>query len=79
MSLTFKLFVLRFLDPCNQWIVIASLSLIFIAAAKCIWQAVLQYPAEYLFTGCMCCICSDTRVDVILFHLITVAAFNRYR
>jgi threonine/homoserine/homoserine lactone efflux protein len=50
-SLTFNTFLLRFINPFNQSIVIASLSLILISTTKWSWQIFLQYPAENLFTG----------------------------
>jgi len=50
-SLTFKTFLLRFINPFNQWIVIGSLSLILASTARWSWQIFLQYPTENMFTA----------------------------
>jgi hypothetical protein len=50
-SLTFKTFLLRFINPFNQWVVIGSLSLILTSTAKWSWQIFFQYPVENLFTS----------------------------
>ena len=50
-SLTFKTFLLRFLNPFNQWVVILSLGLIMASTGRWAWQLFLQYPSEHLFTA----------------------------
>nr|YP_002600961.1 hypothetical chloroplast RF1 [Pyramimonas parkeae]ACJ71141.1 hypothetical chloroplast RF1 [Pyramimonas parkeae] len=56
--ITFKTFLLKFLNPFNKGLVITTLSILFMVTNEMTWNTLFQYPAENIFPAMKSASCS---------------------